>query len=76
MTHPLLAGLTSAALLWMPQVACAQHSQPGSTPELYATKAEAEAAAKQFNCTGAHAMGDKWMPCDHHPGSSQVPAKK
>ena len=30
---------------------------------LYATKGEAEAAAKRFHCTGTHQMGDKWMPC-------------
>jgi hypothetical protein len=33
---------------------------------MYATKAEAEKAASKFNCTGAHQMGDKWMPCDMH----------
>ena len=35
----------------------------GGVQALYATKAEAEAAAKRFHCTGTHAMGDKWMPC-------------
>jgi hypothetical protein len=36
-------------------------------PALYATKAEAEVAAKKhFNCTGAHQMGKQWMPCDKH----------
>jgi hypothetical protein len=36
-------------------------------PALYATKAEAEAAAKQhFHCTGAHQMGKQWMPCAKH----------
>ena len=33
---------------------------------MYATKAEAEKAASKFNCTGAHQMGDKWMPCAKH----------
>jgi hypothetical protein len=33
---------------------------------MYATKAEAEKAAPQFNCSGAHQMGDKWMPCSEH----------
>jgi len=33
---------------------------------MYATKAEAEKAASKFNCTGAHPMGDKWMPCAKH----------
>ncbi len=36
-------------------------------PALYATKADAEAAAKKhFNCTGAHQMGKQWMPCSTH----------
>lgn len=43
----------------------------GGAPAMYATKAEAEAAAKQhFNCTGAHQMGNKWMPCATHGQSS------
>jgi hypothetical protein len=34
---------------------------------MYATQAEAEKAAKlHFNCTGAHKMGDQWMPCAKH----------
>ena len=34
---------------------------------LFETRAEAEkAAAKNFNCSGAHQMGDKWMPCESH----------
>ena len=30
------------------------------------TRKEAEKAAQNFNCTGAHEMGDKWMPCATH----------
>lgn len=45
----------------------------GPVPALYATKAEAEKAAKLFHCTGAHQMGDQWMPCaapgEAHGGS-------
>jgi hypothetical protein len=34
---------------------------------MYATQAEAEQAAKaHFNCTGAHRMGNQWMPCSTH----------
>jgi hypothetical protein len=33
---------------------------------MFATKAEAEAAAKHFNCKGAHQMGNMWMPCATH----------
>jgi len=36
----------------------------------YRTQAEAEKAAKlHFNCTGAHKMGDQWMPCAQHGGA-------
>ncbi len=30
------------------------------------TRREALKAAKSFNCTGAHKMGNKWMPCATH----------
>ena len=45
---------------------CSDNSQTKSTPSLFETKREAEKAAKDFNCTGAHRMGDKWMPCKSH----------
>jgi hypothetical protein len=39
----------------------------GGVPALYPTQAEAEKAAKlHFNCTGAHKMGNQWMPCAQH----------
>ena len=47
-------------------VGCSRNSQTNKTPALFATKAEAEKAAKDFNCTGAHKMGNKWMPCKSH----------
>ena len=34
--------------------------------KVFDTKAEAEKAPRNFNCTGAHRMGDKWMPCKSH----------
>ncbi len=39
---------------------------------LYDTKAEAEKAASLFNCTGAHQMGTKWMPCSGHNHGSNA----
>ncbi|MFZ9265213.1 MAG: DUF3721 domain-containing protein [Vulcanococcus sp.] len=48
---------------------------PGSSlakpvPALYPTKAAAELAAKtHFGCSGAHRMGDQWMPCAEHGGN-------
>ena len=59
--HTLL-GLASAWLL--PAAALANHN---GVPAMYATKAEAEQAAKTFHCTGAHPMGNQWMPCSQHP---------
>jgi hypothetical protein len=39
-------------------------------PALCPTQAEAEKAAKlHFNCTGAHKMGNQWMPCAQHGGA-------
>ena len=35
-------------------------------PELYKTKEDAEKAASQYGCIGAHKMGEKWMPCKMH----------
>lgn len=46
----------------------------GGVPAMYATKAEAEAAAKKhFNCTGAHQMGNQWMPCATYGQSNGQP---
>ena len=54
----------------VPVEALAQKASSGSAVvATYATKAEAEKAAKQFHCTGAHQMGDRWMPCDRHGDS-------
>ena len=45
---------------------CSGDSQTNGSAALFETKIEAEKAAKDFNCTGAHKMGDKWMPCNSH----------
>ena len=45
---------------------CSTNSESSSTRVLFESRAEAEKAAKDFNCTGAHQMGDKWMPCNSH----------
>lgn len=42
-----------------------------AVPAVYATRAEAEdAARKHFHCTGAHPMGKQWMPCAKHGQAS------
>ncbi len=45
---------------------CSSSSESNSTRALFNTRKEAENAAKDFNCEGAHKMGDKWMPCKSH----------
>ena len=47
-------------------IGCSDNPQKNATPALFDTKTEAEKAAKDFNCTGSHKMGDKWMPCKSH----------
>ena len=47
-------------------IGCSDNTQTKGTPSLFETKIKAENAAKYFNCTGAHKMGDKWMPCKSH----------
>jgi len=63
MKRLLFLALASACL---PPIAFAQQATQGGAPTMYATKAEAEKAAAKLNCTGAHQMGDKWMPCAKH----------
>ena len=50
---------------------CSNNSQPNGTPALFDTKIEAEKAAKDFDCTGAHRMGEKWSPCMSHTGHEE-----
>ena len=45
---------------------CSTNSESSSTRALFDTREEAAKAAKNFNCTGAHKMGNKWMPCKSH----------
>ena len=47
-------------------MSCSSNSESSSTRALFDTRKEAENAAKDFNCKGAHKMGDKWMPCKSH----------
>ena len=45
---------------------CSTNSESNNTRALFDTRKEAEKAAKDFNCKGAHKMGDQWMPCKTH----------
>jgi hypothetical protein len=58
-------GLGAVAVSLALSPAC--QASPAAVPAVYATKAEAEAAAKRhFHCSGAHKMGNQWMPCADH----------
>jgi len=59
--------LGSSVLLLASGGRAEQGGKPAAVPALYATLAEAEQAAKlHFHCTGAHRMGQQWMPCSQH----------
>ena len=61
---PILSTLVLSLSFYL--IGCSDNSQKSVTQSLFSTKAEAEKAAKDFNCTGAHKMGEKWMPCKSH----------
>ncbi|WP_315859432.1 DUF3721 domain-containing protein [Cyanobium sp. Cruz CV13-4-11] len=64
------AAAIGANLLFSAAGLAAPAAGSGGVPAMYATQAEAEKAAKlHFNCTGAHKMGDQWMPCAKHGGA-------
>tara|TARA_Y100001968_G_scaffold87702_1_gene78694 strand:- start:55 stop:315 length:261 start_codon:yes stop_codon:yes gene_type:complete len=52
-------------------IACSTNAESKKTRALFDTRKEAEKAAKDFNCTGAHKMGEKWMPCKSHDAHSE-----
>ncbi len=54
------------ASLSLSLIGCSADSKKDGTKALFKTKAEAENAAINLNCTGAHKMGDMWMPCKSH----------
>jgi hypothetical protein len=64
-----ILGAISLAALQLPGARAQVHTT--GVPAMYATKAEAEEAArKHFNCSGAHPMGTQWMPCAKHGQAS------
>tara|TARA_Y100000589_G_C26777852_1_gene476503 strand:- start:48 stop:302 length:255 start_codon:yes stop_codon:yes gene_type:complete len=60
--------ILSTIIISMPflLMGCTNNSHTTGTPALFDTKVDAEKAAKNFNCSGAHKMGNKWMPCEIH----------
>ena len=66
-----LAAAVGPSLCGAPAVMAAPDpATQGGTKAMFATKAEAEAAAKKFNCKGAHKMGEMWMPCASHAAAT------
>ena len=64
----LLGGCLSSLI---PAQAWAQQpSGQAAQQAMFNTKAEAEAAAPRFHCSGAHPMGNQWMPCASHGAAS------
>ena len=53
-------------------IGCSEGPQTEGSSSLFNTKIQAENAAKKFNCTGAHKMGDKWMPCNSHAANEEA----
>ena len=71
------AGLTTMGLWeYSPKSHSHQHHTPTEKtsninketlmPDLFETKENAEKAASDYGCIGAHKMGEKWMPCKMH----------
>ena len=62
-----MAAAFGVNLLLSASALAAPASGAGAVPAVYPTQAEAEKAARlHFNCTGAHKMGNQWMPCAQH----------
>jgi hypothetical protein len=72
--------LFGRAVWWLslavPAPAGANPAGSRAVPALYATQAEAEAAAARFGCKAAHRIGKQWMPSAQHcsGGSGTQPA--
>ena len=67
-------GVLTALITLVAGAALAGDSSTKPKQAMFKTRAEAEAAAPGFGCSGAHRMGDMWMVCAQHSateGSSQ-----
>ena len=56
----------SALITLVAGAALAGDSSTKPKQAMFKTRAEAEAAAPGFGCSGAHQMGEMWMVCDNH----------
>ena len=64
----LLIAATTGLTVVMSEVGSNAAETSATEPKqaMFRTQAEAEAAAPQFGCKGAHQMGQMWMVCDKH----------
>ena len=70
MTAPWVLPLVVAAMTLTTGSVRAQHDHSKPRQAMFPTRAEAEAAAPEFGCSGAHQMGEMWMVCAKHGASS------
>ena len=69
-TFILLSALASISFVG----ACSASENSSTQPKqaVFATQAEAEAAAPGFGCEGAHKMGNMWMVCASHDSAENA----
>ena len=70
MTAPWVLPLVVAAMTLTAGSVRAQHDHSKPRQAMFPTRAEAEAAAPEFGCSGAHQMGEMWMVCAKHGASN------
>ena len=58
--------LIGSLLLVVGASVSANHHRDQPKQAMFKTKKEAEAAASDFGCEGAHRMGSMWMVCSQH----------
>ena len=70
MNAPWVLPIAVAAITLSPWSVSAQHQHSKPRQAVFPTQAEAEAAAPEFGCSGAHQMGEMWMVCAKHGAST------
>ena len=66
MTAPWVLPVVVVAITLTTGSVSAQHQHSKPKQAMFPTRAEAEAAAPEFGCSGAHQMGEMWMVCSKH----------
>ena len=60
-----ISAISAASVIVLSGVSAKDHAGHPKQA-MFKTKAEAEAAAPDFGCKGAHQMGEMWMVCEQH----------